>query len=267
MIPAPTSAPNIVEVRGLTKIYGSAPAQVRALDGVDLDVRRGELLMLAGPSGSGKTTLLSIIGCLLQPTSGSVRILSCEIAGLNERELPRKRLDHIGFVFQAFNLFSTLTAGENVELVLELKGMARRAARRMSMDLLSQVGLSARYDALPSQLSGGEKQRVAIARALAGNPDIILADEPTASLDWKYGLTVVEKLRELAHRQQRAVVMVTHDLRALPKADRVVRMEDGRLVEGTIPGSPEGAALPDDATARLDATDCLATVHPGRAAE
>jgi len=225
-----------ISVWNLTKIYSSGEAAVRALDGVKLDVNRGEVVLLMGPSGSGKTTLLSIMGCILKPTSGNVRICGREVTGLSEKELPRVRLDHIGFIFQGFNLFPTLTAGENIELALDLKGIRGRKAQRRAVKLLEQVGLGDKYNVFPADLSGGQKQRVAIARALAGEPDVILADEPTAALDSHSGLTVMKMLRTLAHEQGRAVVIVTHDNRTLGFADRIVHIEDGKILEQPVPG-------------------------------
>ena len=222
-----------VSVRELTKSYSTGAATVRALNGVSLDVESGEVVLMMGPSGSGKTTLLSIMGCILRPTSGTVRVQGREVTGLRERELPRLRCSHIGFVFQGFNLFPALTSGENVELALDLKRIRGRAAQRRAGELLERVGLGCKYDALPSNLSAGEKQRVAIARALAGEPEIILADEPTASLDSHNGREVIELLRELAHERGRAVVIVTHDSRARVFADRVVYIEDGRVQESS----------------------------------
>ena len=219
-----------ISVRNVTKTYGEGRTAFRALDAVDLDVESGELVLLMGPSGSGKTTLLSIIGCILRPTSGLVRILGREVSNLGEWELPKVRLQHVGFVFQGFNLFQALTASQNVELALHLKGMSRRDAGRRAAELLDQVGLAAKRSAYPADLSGGQKQRVAIARALAGEPPIILADEPTAALDWKSGLALMRLLQDLAHQRQRAVVLVTHDSRIVEFADRIVRIEDGRLV-------------------------------------
>jgi len=223
--------PHAIEVRNLVKQYESGAAAARALNGVDLDVRRGEVMLLMGPSGSGKTTLISIMGCILRPTEGSVKIEGREIAGLKESELPRVRLDHIGFVFQGFNLFPTLTASENVELALDLKHLRGAKARRHAETLLSQVGLGDKLHAYPSDLSGGQKQRVAIARALAGDPGIILADEPTAALDTSSGRIVMDMLRSLASEKNRAVVIVTHDSRTLEYADRVVHIQDGNLQE------------------------------------
>ncbi|HUO17298.1 MAG TPA: ABC transporter ATP-binding protein [Verrucomicrobiae bacterium] len=218
-----------IAVRELTKKYDEGTSGTLALRGVDVDVHPGEMLMLMGPSGSGKTTLLSIMGCILTATSGSVRIAGVEVVGLREKELPALRLAHIGFVFQGFNLFPTLTAGENVELMLDLKGISAAKAKRRAHELLEQVGLGEKYASFPADLSGGQKQRVAIARALAGDPGIILADEPTAALDSHTGRTVMEMMTELAHQHGRAVVMVTHDSRVLHFADRIVKIEDGAI--------------------------------------
>ena len=223
-----------VSVQDLTKTYESGATAVHALDSVSLDVESGEVMMLMGPSGSGKTTLLSIMGCILRPTSGSVKIRGREIAGLGEKELPRVRLENIGFIFQGFNLFPTLTAGENVELAMDLKNIRGRQARLRAGELLEQVNLSDKYESYPADLSGGQKQRVAIARALAGEPEIILADEPTAALDSISGRVVMKLLRDLAHERGRAIVTVTHDNRALDFADRIVRIEDGKIIESLL---------------------------------
>jgi len=221
-----------ISVRDLTKNYEEGSAATLALRGIDLDAHRGELLMLMGPSGSGKTTLLSIMGCILTATSGSVRVAGREVVGLREKDLPSIRLEHIGFVFQGFNLFPTLTAGENVELMLDLKGASAAKAKKRAQELLDQVGLGAKYASFPADLSGGQKQRVAIARALAGDPRIILADEPTAALDSHTGRNVMEMMSELAHKRERAVVIVTHDSRVLSFADRIVKIEDGAIAGG-----------------------------------
>lgn len=218
-----------VRVRGVTKTYAEGATRVTALEGVDLDLYKGELLFLMGPSGSGKTTLLSIMGCILRSTSGSLQIAGQEITGLSERELPRVRLSHIGFVFQAFNLFPTLTAVENVEVALELKGIRGAVARTLALSLLEQVHLDDKASAFPADLSGGQKQRVALARALAGNPEILLADEPTAALDSHTGRSVLELMRQLAHDHNRAVAVVTHDSRIADLGDRVVHIEDGAV--------------------------------------
>jgi len=220
-----------VSVRDLTMTYSQGEAVLRALDGVTLDVERGELMLLMGPSGSGKTTLLSIMGCILRPSSGVVRLDGRNVSSLDERELPNVRLQYVGFVFQGINLFPTLTASQNVELALHLKGVGRHEARRRAAERLDQVGLPDIADRYPADLSGGQKQRVAIARALAGEPRIILADEPTAALDSQNGLAVMRLLRDLARERDRAVVIVTHDSRLLEFADRIVRIEDGRIVK------------------------------------
>ena len=237
----------IIAARGVTKTYAEGASAVVALRGIDLEVYPGELVLLMGPSGSGKTTLLSILGCILRASSGSVRIAGREVSGLSEKELPRLRLQHIGFVFQGFNLFPTLTAGENVELMLDLKGVRGAAAKTRVCELLEQVGVGDKCNSFPSDLSGGQKQRVAIARALAGEPDILLADEPTAALDSHIGRSVLEMMRRLAHARNRAVVIVTHDPRLLEFADRIVTMADGLITSGNsgvteAPAEPERSA-------------------------
>jgi putative ABC transport system ATP-binding protein len=234
-----------IQVRSVTKTYAEGTARVAALDNVDLDAYRGEVLLMMGPSGSGKTTLLSIMGCILRSTSGSVRIAGTEITGLSERRLPQIRLRHVGFVFQAFNLFPTLTAEENVEVTLELKGIRGTQARRAARDLLAQVNLTDKCSAYPADLSGGQKQRVALARALAGDPEILLADEPTAALDSHTGRSVLELMQRLAHEQNRAVVIVTHDIRVADLGDRLVHLEDGKIASienlrhGSLAAKPE----------------------------
>jgi putative ABC transport system ATP-binding protein len=227
----------VIEVRELTKTYAEGAAAARALDGVDLDVYPGEVTLMMGPSGSGKTTLVSIMGCILRATSGRVWIAGRDVTRLPERELPAIRLNHIGFVFQGFNLFPTLTAAENVELALDLKKIRGAEAASRARGLLDRVGLSDKYNAFPADLSGGQKQRVAIARALAGEPSIILADEPTAALDSTSGRMVMEMLSGLARDKGRAVVIVTHDNRIVEYADRIVHIEDGRVGEVVLQGA------------------------------
>jgi putative ABC transport system ATP-binding protein len=229
-----------VSVRNVSKTYAQGEAAMRALDGVDLDVRRGELVLLMGPSGSGKTTLLSIMGGILRPSGGTVRILDRDITALRERDLPRVRLEQIGFVFQGFNLFDTLTAQANVALALDLKGVPRKEAARRAAALLDRVGLAHKREAFPADLSGGQKQRVAIARAIAGDPPIVLADEPTAALDSTSGHAVMGLLQALAHERDRAVIIVSHDSRMLAYADRIVHLEDGRIVDGDAELPPLG---------------------------
>jgi putative ABC transport system ATP-binding protein len=223
-----------IEVTNVSKTYGTGATASKVLHGVNFAVKRGEIVLLMGPSGSGKTTLLSIMGCILRATSGHVTIQGRDITALPERALPRIRLEHIGFIFQGFNLFPALNVLENVELALELKGLRGAAAKRQALELLDRVSLSDKAKSLPADLSGGQKQRVAIARALAGEPGIILADEPTAALDSTSGKLVIELLRELAHEKNRAVVVVTHDNRVLSYADRIVHIEDGRIANDDI---------------------------------
>jgi putative ABC transport system ATP-binding protein len=234
----------ILEARKIIKTLGSGPTQVNALKGVDLDIRPGELTLLMGPSGSGKTTLLSILGCILTPTSGEIRIAGRSTAGLNAEGMAALRRKHIGFVFQGYNLVPTLTALENVMLALDLRGVPLSDAPDLAAEALAAVGLAHREDASPSKMSGGEKQRVAIARALAGSPSVILADEPTAALDAENGRAVMELLSEVARDSKRGVLAVTHDHRTLEYADRIVRIEDGRIVEGGSGEHKKAAHVP-----------------------
>lgn len=227
-----------MQVRGIRHVYGSGSTAFAALHGVDLTVRHGEVLLLMGPSGSGKTTLVQIVGGLLRPTAGQVLLGGQDIATLQESARAPLRLAHFGFIFQGYSLFPMLTAVENVVVALDLMGVPLARARTQARDLLTSVGLGQRLDAFPSQLSGGQRQRVAIARALAGNPAILLADEPTAALDAHSGHNVMELFRDLAHTQGRAVVIVTHDPRILPLADRIVRIEDGRIAAPTPEATP-----------------------------
>ena len=227
-----TDAIPAIAVSGVSKTYGAGATAVRALVDVSLEVRPGEVLLMMGPSGSGKTTLLSIMGGILEASAGSVRVQGQELVGLAERERPRIRRTHIGFVFQGFNLFPALTALENVALALDVRGERGPAALDRARAAIDRVGLAGKRDAHPADLSGGQKQRVAIARALVGDPSIVLADEPTAALDSVSGRSVLELLRGLAHDAGRAVVLVTHDARAEAYADRIVSIEDGRLREG-----------------------------------
>jgi putative ABC transport system ATP-binding protein len=220
----------VIRTAGLGKVYGTGATAFRALSAVDLQIRRGELTLLMGPSGSGKTTLLSILGCILRPSEGQLVILGETVSRLPEKELPRVRRDAIGFVFQGFNLFPTLKAKENVALALDLRGERGKQAEKRALELLETVGLARKAEAFPADMSGGEKQRVAIARALSGDPPILLADEPTAALDSTSGRTVIELLQRLAKDEGRAVVMVTHDPRVLEFGDRILYLEDGRIV-------------------------------------
>jgi putative ABC transport system ATP-binding protein len=218
-----------IVTRGVEMVFQNGSEQFQALKGIDLDVHIGDIQLLMGPSGSGKTTLLSILAGILTPTAGSVNLLGREITSMSREQLAKFRLKNIGFIFQGFNLFPALTAQENVELALRVKGMPAKAVRQEARFLLDQVGLSAQAKQLPRDLSGGQKQRVAIARALAGNPRLIMADEPTAALDSQNGHAVIELLRRLAKESGRTVLMVTHDPRIMDVADRVVYLEDGML--------------------------------------
>lgn len=219
----------ILETRAVNKTYGEGAGRVVALDAVSIALAQGEVLLIMGPSGSGKTTLLSIMGCILRPSSGEVRVDGRNISACDERELAAIRLRRFGFVFQAFNLFGSLTAQENVEVVLRMKGRSKPAIRAEAADLLNRVGLARRAHAYPRDLSGGEKQRTAIARALAGDPPIILADEPTANLDTKTGRDILQLLRDHARELHKAVAIVSHDPKVEEVAHRVILLEDGKL--------------------------------------
>lgn len=221
---------SILEARGLTKVYREGAFEVPAVTDVSLAVEPGEMVGIMGPSGSGKTTLLSMLGCILKPTEGTLAIQGESVLNLDEERLPELRRRHVGFIFQSFNLFAALTALENVEVAINIKGLEGEAAHREAEQLLEEVGLRHRADFLPRDLSGGEKQRVAIARALAGRPPLILADEPTANLDSRNGEQVIRLLRASALRDRRSMVVVTHDPRVEPYLDRILRLDDGRLL-------------------------------------
>jgi putative ABC transport system ATP-binding protein len=219
----------VLEANDVSMTFEHARAPVPVLRGVSLALEPGEVVVLEGPSGSGKTTLLSILGCMLTPSGGRVAIAGDPVDWDDPGRLPRLRRTRIGFVFQQFNLFPALTAFENVLFVLELKGARGAPARVEARALLDAVGLGGRAGFLPRDLSGGQKQRVAIARALAGAPSVVLADEPTASLDGESGAQVLDLLRAAADQGSRAVLVVTHDVRVRRIADRVLELRDGRL--------------------------------------
>jgi putative ABC transport system ATP-binding protein len=220
----------LIEAENVSMVLGSGPAQVEALKGVNLELGAGELTLLMGPSGSGKTTLLSVLGCMLTPTRGAVRVCGRPTGGAGPEELGLIRRQHIGFVFQSYHLFPTLTAAENVQLALDVRGERARRAKERSRDALNRVGLSHKLSSFPRELSGGEQQRVAIARAIVGNPSVILADEPTAALDGENGQAIMTIFSDIAKYQGCGVLVVTHDTRLLPFADRIVHIEDGRIV-------------------------------------
>ena len=209
--------------------FQSGREHFQVLKEIDWEIHCGDIQLLMGPSGSGKTTLLSILAGLLTPTAGKVYLLGQEITTMSRDKLAQFRLHNIGFIFQGFNLFPALTATENIEVVLNVKGIRGRTARQQAHVLLEQVGLGKQAHQKPGDLSGGQKQRVAIARAIAGNPQLIMADEPTAALDSQSGHNVIELLRTLAKEQGCTVLMVTHDPRIIDVADRVAYLEDGVL--------------------------------------
>jgi putative ABC transport system ATP-binding protein len=219
----------VLEARALAKTYHSGDAQVRALDGVDLVVERGEFVAIMGPSGCGKSTLLNLLAGFDRPSAGEVWLGGQRIDGLSEARLARLRRRRIGFVFQFFNLLPALSVAENVELPLLLAGQRRPAARRAAGALLEELGVAERRNAAPTLLSGGQQQRVALARAMANSPDIVLADEPTGNLDTAATRGVLDLLGE-ARRRGQTVLLVTHDARVAAAADRVVRLRDGRIV-------------------------------------
>ncbi len=221
--------------RNIVKTINTGAGELKILKGVDVDLYPGELTLLMGPSGSGKTTLLSILGCILTATSGQLLVNSEEAAGKSAEGLADIRRRNIGFVFQGYNLFPTLTAHENVLMALDVRRAKLVNPEQAAKQALIEVGLGHRINAYPSKLSGGEKQRVAIARSLAGNPAVVLADEPTAALDSENGKSVMELLARVAKDPNRAVLAVTHDHRTLSYADRIIRIEDGRIVADERP--------------------------------
>ena len=219
----------VMQATEVVKFLGDGAGKVHALKGVSVSLVGGELALLMGPSGSGKTTLLSILGCIMSPSEGSIRICGHSTADLEPEELARLRRKYIGFVFQSYHLFPTLTALDNVRLALDVQGVRFRAFKK-ARNALAAVGLSHKYKAFPQELSGGEQQRVAIARAIVGRPAVILADEPTAALDSENGHSIMELLANIARAPDCGVLVVTHDPRILPFADRIVRIEDGHLI-------------------------------------
>jgi putative ABC transport system ATP-binding protein len=222
--------PAVFEARGLTKVYRMGATEVQALRGVELEVRTGEFIVLLGPSGSGKSTLLNILGGLDTPTSGDVRFLEHDLARAGEAELTRYRREHVGFVFQFYNLIPSLTARENVALVTEI------ADRPMAPEeALEWVGLGARLDHFPSQLSGGEQQRVAIARAVAKRPEVLLCDEPTGALDYETGKLVLEVIAKINAELGTTAMVITHNAAIASMADRVLRLGNGRIVGESRP--------------------------------
>ena len=224
------SAP-LLEADNVVKVLGSGAGRVEALRGVSLSLPGGQLTLLMGPSGSGKTTLLSILGCMLSPTTGTVRVVGKTTAGADPEQLAELRRKHVGFVFQTYHLFPTLTAEENIRIALDVCGEPLSTQRDKAKAALAAVGLADKTGAFPGELSSGQQQRVAIARALAGNPSAILADEPTAALDSSNGRSIMGLLAEIAKDPSHAVLVVTHDPRIMQFADRIVHLEDGRILK------------------------------------
>ncbi len=224
------NAKPLVTCDDVVKVYGSGNAEVHALRGVDLDVYPGELTMLVGPSGCGKTTLLSVVAGILRPTSGRVSALGTDLTHLSSWRRTAFRRQHVGFVFQQFNLLPALTAAENAAVPLVIQGYSKHKAVSAAKALLAKMGMADRVNNLPGQLSGGQQQRVAIARALIHRPQLLVCDEPTSALDHKTGQAILELLRSIAIEGDRAVIIVTHDSRIFEFADMMARMDDGRIV-------------------------------------
>jgi putative ABC transport system ATP-binding protein len=235
-----------LELRQVSKVYGSGPSEVHALSGVDLAVERGELVAVMGPSGSGKSTLLTIAGSLEEPTSGEVLVDGVDLANVSRSDRAKMRRRAIGYVFQDFNLLPGLTAAENVTLPLELDGIRAKAARGTAFEAMRELDVADRMDRYPDELSGGERQRVAIARAIVGRRGLLLADEPTGALDSVNGESVMRLLRAATHRGVAGVV-VTHEAQLASWADRVVFLRDGRVVDQTVaPPGPESLLAAGD---------------------
>jgi putative ABC transport system ATP-binding protein len=220
----------VIEITQLTKEYRDAEIRVQAINGIDLVIEEGEFTAVVGPSGSGKTTLLNLLGGLDKPTGGEIRINGTRINDLSDNQLIDFRLRNIGFVFQAYNLIPVLTAGENIELIMELQGKSASERRKRSAELLEAVGLIDRINSRPSRLSGGQQQRVAVARALASKPRFILADEPTANLDSVSAQNLLDIMEKLNRNENITFIFSTHDSRVVRKARRIITLEDGRIL-------------------------------------
>jgi len=221
----------LIELSQLNKIYNTSAVPVHAVKDVDLEIEKKEFMAVVGPSGSGKTTLLNMVGGLDKPTGGKVVIDGTELSGMSSKKLVDFRLNHIGFVFQAYNLIPVFTARENVEFIMLLQGVDKKEREQRAIDLLKQVGLEDRIDTPPSQLSGGQQQRVAVARALASHPSFVLADEPTANLDSESAESLLDLMEELNEAFEMTFVFSTHDERVMRRARRIVTLRDGKIVE------------------------------------
>ena len=224
---------NLVELKDIYKIYSDGDSEIRALDGISLSVKNGEFVAIVGSSGSGKSTCMNIIGCLDIPTSGTYMLNGTDVSTMDEKSLAHVRNKEIGFIFQQYNLISKLSVLENVELPLLYKGIKSHERRELALKALEKVGLGDRYDKFPSQLSGGQQQRVSIARALAGEPPVILADEPTGALDSKTGREVLDFLKNL-NKEGTTVILITHDNSIAEEIPRVVRIQDGKIVSDEV---------------------------------
>ncbi len=221
-----------IEIRDLTKIYGDG-VEVRALDGVDLDIEKGEFLAIIGPSGSGKSTLLNMIGILDTPTSGTILLDGVDITSASQKQRSKMRNQKLGFIFQYHHLLPDFNAIENVMMPLLINGIKKSKAKKIAYKMLDEVGLNDRANHRPNQLSGGQNQRVAIARALANNPDIVIGDEPTGNLDSKSSDVIYDLLRKLNKEHEQTFILVTHDERMAEKTDRIIRLVDGKIVENS----------------------------------
>ena len=228
----------LIELQGITKLYGTGDAAFLALRGVDLVIRGGEFVAIMGPSGSGKSTLMNLLGCLDTPTAGSYRFKGIEVERLNKDQRSLLRRHALGFIFQGFNLLARTSALENVELPLLYRGYTRKQRHEMAREALAQVSLSDKERNTPAELSGGQQQRVAIARALVHNPRLVICDEPTSALDRETGHSVMDLLKDVARAADRSVIVVTHDPRVYDFADRIAEMEDGRVLTNQ-PATPE----------------------------
>ena len=221
----------VIEIKDLVKIYNGGEFQVKAVNGIDLNIEEGEFAAIVGPSGSGKTTFLNMLGGLDRPTSGVVKIGGVDIWKLRSRKLIDFRMNNIGFVFQAYNLIPVLTAGENVELIMQLQGRSRKERDTRTKELLDAVGLGDRIRSRPNKLSGGQQQRVAVARALASMPKFILADEPTANLDSASTRGLLDMMAEMNEKYNTTFIFATHDKRVMDKAKRIITIDVGKIVE------------------------------------
>jgi putative ABC transport system ATP-binding protein len=239
------SSRHALVAHGLTKRFKTGRTHIEVLKQVDFDAQHGDVTMVMGPSGSGKSTLIATLSGLLKPDSGHVEAMGQDLWSLKPARIDKFRLDHCGFIFQGFNLFSALTALQQVEIVLKYQGVPKREARRRAADALTEVGLETRMNQRPSELSGGEKQRVAIARALAKEPQLLFADEPTSALDGENGQVVIKLLQRAAKAHGAAVICVTHDPRLEAYADRVIHIEDGRILDDRRTGVVAPAASPE----------------------